>query len=251
MKTIAFLNLKGGVGKSTSVHNIGAALARHGHEVLMIDMDAQASLTFSCLPDRGEKNADRNIYHALTEKDGSLPMRVPAPHLWLCPSGIEMARLDMDGEARPDRLRTLLEAQSDAFNVVLIDCPPFLGKAATSALIASDEVIIPLTAEPLPLRSLAILEDFIDSMKRANEKLAIGGVLITRWKDRVVTRGVKKSLLEHFGDALLHNVIRENIALAEAPLAAQDIFSYSPRSIGAQDYEAVATELMERWRTRQ
>ncbi len=274
MKTIAVINQKGGVGKTTSTANIGSGMTILGKNVLLVDLDPQSHLGHSL----GITNhSDRGtVYHvlkgqmepgeALVRKDlGARINRlqdsdegVPESEstrlfFTVLPSGIELAAIDMElsaASAREFRLRDALRSLDGQFDFALIDCPPTLGLLALNALTAADIVHIPVQAEYLALESLDKLLDTVNRVKQKwNPGLEIGGIIATRFDGRkVLNREVVTKLKEHFGSLLFDRVIRENIALAEAPSHGVDIFTYRPRSYGAEDYLRLCEEILERSR---
>jgi chromosome partitioning protein len=291
MKTIAIINQKGGVGKTTSTANIGSGLTILGKNVLLVDLDPQSHLGHSL----GITNhtAGGTVYHVLRgemspaemmiRKDlGARISRLQRPagqeasqgapggapedaaedmaeeestrlFFTVLPSGIDLAGIDMElatASAREFRLRDALRSLDGQFDFALIDCPPTLGLLALNALTAADIVHIPVQTEYLALESLDKLLDTINRVKqRWNPGLEIGGIIATRFDGRkVLNREVVTKLKEHFGPLMFERVIRENIALAEAPSHGLDIFTYRPRSYGAEDYLRLCEEILERSR---
>ena len=130
---------------------------------------------------------------------------------------------------------------------MIIDCPPSLGIVTTNALVAADELFIPLTAETLPLKGLAMLDDVMTEVqRRVNPDIALGGVFLTRYNNRKLNKEVESMLRERYGKKVFDTKIRENIALAEMPVSGQSIFEYDPKSNGAADYMALAHEVESR-----
>lgn len=243
-RIIAIANHKGGVGKSTSAVNIGAALARRGQRVLLIDLDAQQNLTFSLMKDEPEVS----IYDSLTSK-AALPVIHVKENLDIVPASIDLARVEIDLSGRIARetiLKTLLEPIEDKYEYIIMDCPPSLGLLVYNALMAATDVYISLTAEALPYKGLTMLEDVINEIKEWNIGLAITGVFVTRYNNRNINNVVVEQIRERYGKAVFNTKIRENISLAEAPLTNTDIFEYMPESNGAKDYAALADEILQR-----
>lgn len=247
MKTriIAVANHKGGVGKTTLVASVGAALASTGYNVLLVDLDAQANLTASLLQDEQQ---GRTIYHALKERKG-LPVVEVGQRLSLTPSALDLAGIELELAAAMSRefvLKDLLEPVTSGYDFILLDCPPSLGLIAVNAFTASTDVLIPLTAEALPFKGLTMIQEIIAMVrKRLNPPLSLTGIIISRWAGRKLNKIVDEALRERFGDVVFNTKIRENITIAEAPLTKQDIFSYSPQSNGAKDYQALTAELLQ------
>lgn len=245
-KVIAIANHKGGVGKTTSVANIGAALARKGKRVLLIDLDAQQNLTFSFLRDE----AETSVYDAL-RGETPLPIVHVKDNLDLAPSSIDLARAELDLSARIARegiLKGLLADIEESYDFILLDCPPSLGVITYNALVAADVLLITLTAEALPYKGLTMLEEVVAEIKKSiNKTLEIGGVFVTRYNNRNLNSIVAEQIGQRYGSKVFRTKIRENIALAEAPLSGMDIFEYSPESNGAKDYQALTEEILSRW----
>lgn len=243
---IAIANYKGGVGKTSSVGCIGAALALAGKRVLLIDLDAQQNLTFMM---SGQEDPDVSVYDALI-KDVPLPIVSVRENLYLVPASLELARAEIDLAtklAREAILRTLLEEHVSRYDYIIIDCPPSLGIVTTNALVAADELYIPLTAEALPLKGLRMLDDVVSEVKRrVNPRLELGGVFFTRFNNRRLNKDVAEMINSRYGDKVFKTKIRENIAVAEMPLSGKTIFEYDPHCNGAADYEALTQEILNR-----
>ena len=238
---ISIVNHKGGVGKTTSVSSLGVALARMGKRVLLVDLDAQGNLTDTLTKTPG----DRSIYDSLRTLE-TLPVVNIREGLDLCPSSIDLVSMDLelaDKKEREYRLSRLLQGLD--YEYILLDCPPSLGLLTINALTASTKVIIPLTPEALPAKGLGTLLDIIERTKETlNPGLSLGGILITRYNRRKINRLVEETLRETFGDSVFKTKIRENVDISESPLQCKDIYSYSPDSIGAKDYESLALEVV-------
>lgn len=245
-RVIAFANHKGGVGKTTSVAAIGAALAERGRRTLIVDLDAQQNLT-TCYLDEDEQEV--TIYEALTGQ-APLPLIQVRERLFLCPAGVELAQADLILSTRIAReaiLRGLLENMEEEFDYILLDCPPSLGLVTANALAAATDVYIPLTAEALPLRGLEMLDGVISEIaKGVNTGLRVSGVFVTRYHNRNLNNQVIEALRRKYGSKLFSTRIRENISVAEAPLTKEGIFSYAPNSNGARDYAALTDEIISR-----
>lgn len=243
---IAIANYKGGVGKTSSAGCIGAALALAGKRVLLIDLDAQQNLTFMM---SGQEDPDVSVYDALV-KDTPLPIVPIRENLDLVPASLELARAEIDLAtklAREAILKGLLEEHNSRYDYVIIDCPPSLGIVTTNALVAADELFIPLTAEALPLKGLRMLDDVVSEVKRrVNPRLELGGVFFTRFNNRRLNKDVAEMISKRYGDKVFQTKIRENIAVAEMPLSGKTIFEYDPRSNGAADYKALTQEILDR-----
>lgn len=243
-------NHKGGVGKTCSVCNIGAGLARKDKKVLLVDLDPQANLSHSL----GVKDAERNIYEVL---NGRLNIKSAihdvSVNLDLVPSTLDLAgaEIELASEAGRDLiLKDHLNLVAANYDYIIIDCPPSLGLFTVNALAASNEVLIPLQANVLSLIGITKLTTVIEKIKkRLNSSLRIGGILITQFDARkTLNRDIATAVEEHFADKLFKTRIRDNVSLAEAPGQGRDIFRYCPKSNGAQDYEELSGEILKRHR---
>jgi len=251
MMTIAIINQKGGVGKTTAAANLGAALAsRHGKGVLLIDLDPQSNLTASLGYRQG---AACSAYDVLIRQLPIANCQLPIanyPGLQLLPSDIALAsaEIELSGAMRREyRLKTAIDEyrNDNTTGYILIDCPPALGLLVINALTAACQVLIPVQVEYLPLKGLAHLLDTLATVRRAglNPALKIAGVLPCRYDPR---NGLHREVLETLRREVpqtLKTVIRQNIALAEAPSHGKTIFEYAPKSAGAADFTALAEEI--------
>ena len=243
-KTITLSNHKGGVGKTTSVINIGAGLVSLGKKVLLVDLDPQANLSQSL----GYRDQELTIYGALKGEQEVKPIEV-LPGLELVPSTLDLAGAEIELSAEAGRefiLKELLEPLRSSYDYIIIDSPPSLGLLTINAFTASNEVLIPLQSQYLALQGLTVLQGVIEKIqKRLNRGLKLGGVFITQYDSRkVLHREVAQSIEAHFTGQLYKTKIRDNIALAEAPAVGQDIFRYSSKSYGAEDYLALCKEVI-------
>lgn len=249
-KVITIANHKGGVGKTTSAASIGMALAILGKRVLLIDLDAQQNLSFTLTQN---EDPETSVYDSLVN-DAPLPVVKVRDNVDLVPASLELARAEIDMAtkiAREGILKSLLDEHLEKYDYVLIDCPPSLGIVTTNALVASDELYIPLTAEALPLKGLTMLDDVVREVKkRVNPKLVLGGVFFTRYNNHKLNKEVVNMIDKRYGDKVFKTKIRENISLAEMPLSGQSIFEYDPKSNGAVDYITLAEEIIERNKNR-
>lgn len=243
---ISLLNHKGGVGKTTSAINIGAGMVELGRRVLLVDLDPQANLTLSL----GISRQPNTIYESIRGESPLVPYHVreglDVVISTLDLSGAEMELINEAG--REFILRELFDPLLEDYDYIIIDCPPSLGLLTLNALTSSHLVLIPLQTEFLAMQGLAKIQQVIKKVKlRLNKKLRVGGVIATMYDHRkVLNRDVVATIKKYFGDAVFQTMIRDNVALAEAPAQRQDIFTYSPKSPGAQDYLALSREIMER-----
>ena len=258
MRRIALINQKGGVGKTTTAANLGAALARAGKKVLVADLDPQANLTLYLgieVPEGGPSS-----YRVLT---GELPFGaalVPTatPGLVLLPTDIHLsgAELELSGlEAREHLLRRAVDAWcaeerertgSDPVDYVLFDCPPSLGLLSLNALAASEEVFLIVQTEFLALQGLSRLVEVIELVKqRLHPGLRITGIVPCLYDSRLrFAREVLAELRRFFPEQVFQQPIGSNVKLAESPSFGKTIFEYAPDSNGARDYAAVAREVL-------
>ena len=251
MKRIAVINQKGGVGKTTTTVNLGAALAQRGFRVLLLDMDPQANLTVHV-----DKRPDleSNTLTSLLIEDTPLQDLVQPttqPNLAVVPSDTSLAGVEQVLANRIGRetiLREALEVFPAAkdFDFVLFDCPPSLGVLSANALVAADHVVIPMQAEYLSLQGMAKLREVIQLVqKRLNPGLKVACVLPCMLDARTnLSTEVLREIEAHFGDLLARSRIRNNVKLAEAPSFGRTIFEHAPDSNGARDYAAFATEFL-------
>jgi len=246
MKVISISNHKGGVGKTTSAINIGAGLNLLKKKVLLIDLDPQANLTQSL----GLTNEAINIYGALRGEYKLQPIEI-LKGLDVIPSTLDLSGAEVELSSEPGReyiLKELIEPLRASYDFIIIDSPPSLGLLTINSFTASDEILIPLQAQYLALQGLAKLVEVVDKIKqRLNKELKVGGVFITQYDSRkVLNRDVVETIQAHFKDEVFKTKIRDNIALAEAPSQGLDIFRYSSKSNGAEDYLALSKEVLKR-----
>ena len=251
MKRIAVINQKGGVGKTTTTVNLGAALAHQGFRVLLLDMDPQANLTVHV-----DKRPDLegNTMTSLFVEDASLEKLVQAttsPKLSVVPSDTSLAGVEQVLANRIGRETILREALAafagaSAFDFALFDCPPSLGVLSANALVAADFVVIPMQAEYLALQGMAKLLEVVQLVqKRLNPALQIACVLPCMVDARTnLSTEVLREIDAHFGPLLAKARIRNNVKLAEAPSFGRTIFEHAPESNGARDYQMFAAEFL-------
>jgi chromosome partitioning protein len=261
MRRIAVLNQKGGVGKTTTTVNLGAALALEGHKTLVMDLDPQAHATLhlGLLPGR----SGPSLYEVLTQgmKLEDVRRQV-APNLYVCGSHIDLAGAELELLGTVGReviLRDQLQADTVTFDYVLMDCPPSLSVLTLNALCAATEVFIPLQAHFLALHGLSKLLETVHLVsRRVNRDLKVGGVLLclydagTRHGSEIIEDletffTSRSTTAAPWSEAKLFRTrIRRNIRLAECPSFGQSIFQYAPNSRGAEDYASLAGEIQGR-----
>ena len=249
-KVISISNHKGGCGKTTTSASLGKALSLKEKRVLLVDLDSQRNLTGILLG--RNKTPERTIFESLIGEK-VLPIINISDNLDLVPSSLDLVGIDRalamimgDNIEELLALRGLLDPIRGEYDYIIIDCPPSLGLLTRNALIASDGVIVPLTAEALPANGLVNLMDAIKAVKSGlNPKLSLYGILLTRYNRRRLNRIVEEGLREVYKDWVFQTKIRENVDLMESPLYGKTIFDYSPDSIGARDYISLADEFIQ------
>lgn len=253
MKIIAITNQKGGVGKTTTTANLGAALALKGKKVLVVDLDPQAHLTTSL--GVKEYELEKTIYEVFkgtfSINEVIIDLGRPKSKLWLLPSSLTFSVADTEFSSEAGReylLKEALQGLDQQFDYVLIDCPPSLGLLTINGFTAAQEIYIPLQTEFLAMHGMTqLLQVYNVVKKRVNKELKITGIIGTMYDSRKkLNREVIDKIREHFGDHLFETMIRSNVSLAEAPSRGEDIFIYKPDSIGAEDYAALAKEVIKR-----
>ncbi|MFZ5953808.1 MAG: ParA family protein [Candidatus Dependentiae bacterium] len=244
-KVIAFLNQKGGVGKTTSTINIGAGLAKLGKRVLLIDFDPQASLSCSL----GIETPVNSIYELLKNEVLFEEVLVKKDKLSVLPSSINLSALEYEFGATNNKeylLKSIIKSIK-GYDFIFIDCPPSLGLLTINALTAAQEVYIPVQTEFLALQGLGQLMETLSLItSHTNPELAVGGIIGTRFNRRKINKEVVSFLKTNFKGKAFKTVIRENVALTEAPSFGKDIFSHNPESNGAKDYSALCKEIVAR-----
>jgi chromosome partitioning protein len=251
-RVIAIANQKGGVGKTTTAINLGAALAVAEKSVLVVDMDPQGNATSGLGIARNEPAG--TIYEALVEEapiDSILRKGVHFPYLDVAPSSQDLVGAEVELVNRPHRefvLRRTLEGVRERYAYVLVDCPPSLGLLTLNTLTAADTVLIPIQCEFYALEGLSQLLNTVRLVQQnLNPGLQIEGVLLTMFDQRLnLSRQVAEEAKEYFGSRVFRSVIPRNVRLAEAPSFGRPILLYDAVSAGAQAYLALAREILGR-----
>jgi chromosome partitioning protein len=260
MRTIALMNQKGGVGKTTTTANLGAALAESGKRVCLVDVDPQAHLTINYgVEPNGEQPG---LYEVLVEGASFLEaLHKINDHIALIPSSIDLAAAEIKLVSEIGRemiLKNRIEAAEHEFDYMLLDCPPSLGLLTINALAVAGEIIIPMQPHFLALQGVAkILETVQLVSKRMNPRLRVSGIVLTMFDGQARLSNEVVGELNSFIDSakgkplpwstarIFNTRIRRNIKLAESPSFGQTILQYDPASNGAADYRALAREVME------
>ena len=252
-KVVAMCNQKGGVGKTTSTINLGAALAEYGRRVLLVDMDPQGALSAGLGVPHYE--LEKTIHNVLVEPRVSIDdvlIQSRVRHMDLVPSNIDLSAAEIQLVNEVGREQTLARALHpvlDRYDYVLIDCQPSLGLLTVNGLACADGVVIPTECEFFSLRGLALLTDTVDKVRdRLNPKLEISGILLTRYDPRTVNaREVMARVVERFGDLVFDTVITRTVRFPETSVAGEPITTWAPKSTGAIAYRALAREFIDRF----
>jgi chromosome partitioning protein len=251
-RIISMCNQKGGVGKTTTTINLGAALAEYGRKVLLVDFDPQGSLSVGL--GMNPHDIELSVYNLLMQRDVTLEdviMPTNVPGMDLLPSNIDLSAAEVQlvhEVAREQTLSRVLQGAINEYDVILIDCQPSLGLLTVNALTASDGVIVPLECEYFALRGVALLKTTIDKVReRLNPRLQIDGVLGTMYDGRTLHgREVMERLVEAWGDDVFHSVIRRTVKFSDSTVAGEPITSYASASAGAESYRNLAKEVLAR-----
>ncbi|WP_373298386.1 ParA family protein [Nakamurella endophytica] len=249
-RIIAMCNQKGGVGKTTSTLNLGAALAEYGRRVLLVDLDPQGALSAGLGVPSHE--LERTVYNLMLERqtaitDVLMPTRVPG--MDLIPANIDLSAAEVQLINEVGREHTLARALRPvvhAYDYILVDCQPSLGLLTVNALACAHGVIMPVAAEFFSLRGVALLVDTVDKVKdRINPDLRVDGVLVTMFDGRTVhARDVVAMLVQRFGDQVYDTVISRTVKFPETTVAGEPITSYAPTSAAAQAFRSLAREVI-------
>jgi chromosome partitioning protein len=251
-RVIAVANQKGGVGKTTSAINLGAALAEYGRRVLLVDFDPQGALSVGLGVQPHQ--LDATVYNLLMERDAEIedvirPTGVEG--MDLLPSNIDLSAAEVQlvfEVGREQALGRAIKPVLDRYDIVLIDCQPSLGLLTINALACSDTVLIPLACEFFSLRGVALLMDTIDKVRdRLNPNLDVLGILATMFDPRTLhTREVRHRVKEAFGDLVFQAVINRTVRFPETTVAGEPITTWAPTSAGAVAYRLLAREVLAR-----
>jgi chromosome partitioning protein len=249
-RIIAIANQKGGVGKTTTAINLGAALAKSSKPTLVIDFDPQANTTAGM--GFQKDHSRRSIYHAvlLGAQLEDLILKTASEALFVVPSEKNLVGATLELAEKPDReliLTHQLAPIRERFAFILIDCPPALDLLTVNALVAADSVLIPVQCEYFALEGVSELLDTLIRIRRShNSRLAVEGILLTMYDERTnLSQQVRDDLRDFFGDQVFQSFIPRNVRLAEAPSHGKPIFLYDSACRGAESYLQLAKEIIE------
>ncbi len=261
VRVVALMNQKGGVGKTTTTVNLGAAMAEAGRRVLIIDLDPQAHATLHLGVDPRE--GPGTIYDLLMAPESRVPgiaRETSRPRLHVLPAETDLAAAESELGALPDKQQRLSRVLSNIaadYDVILLDCPPSLGLLTINALAAADEVLIPMQAHFLALQGVGkLLETVRLVSQRLNPRLRVAGVVVCMFDAQTThAQEVVEDLRRFFasqasasapwsGGRVFDPPVRRNIKLAECPSFGQTIFDYSPQAPGAADYRELARQFL-------
>lgn len=242
---IALCNHKGGVAKTTSTINLGAAISNLGKRVLLIDSDPQANLSQSL----GLEDENCSISEVFAQKINELPIKKLSDKLSLVPASLDLSAVEPSLYSNINSyfiLKSHIDKVKDNYDYILIDCPPSLGILTQNALIASHEVLIVVQAQFLALKGLDTIYNLVQSVRdKLNEKISVLGMLLTQTNHTRISKDIAQTLRATFKEKVFNTTIRQNVAISEASASRKDIFSYSPESFGAIDYMNLAKEILQ------
>ena len=250
-KCFAFVNQKGGVGKTTSTINIGAYLAEAGKSVLLVDFDSQANLSSGVGIDA--KNAKPGVYElisGLTTIDAAI-RPTPVKGLSVIPAGVDLSGAAVELIEQDERdffLKKALEPVQKHYDYILIDCPPSLGVLTLNGITAANEVLIPMQCEYFAMEGLShLLQNVKRIQKTLNPKLEIGGIFFTMYDPRTrLAQQVVKEVSSYFQNKVFSTIIPRNVRLSEAPSHGLPVSKYDPACSGAKAYKSLAQEVLSR-----
>jgi chromosome partitioning protein len=253
MKIVAIANQKGGVGKTTTAVNLGAALAEMGRRILIVDLDPQANATSSF----GLQAVEQTSLYEPLIGDASITERIfPTERegLFIVPSDLDLAGAEVEIARMPNHLTRLGETlkplhADETFDFVLLDCPPSLGILMSNALAAADELLTPIQCEYFALEGLVKIVRLIEQVRDsgANKRLELGGIVMTMFDGRTnLSEQVVAEVRQHFGERVYQTVIPRSVRLSEAPSFGKSVLEYAPSGAAAEAYRALAREFIQR-----
>ena len=248
MAKIAIFNQKGGVGKTTTSLNLSAALARSGYNPLSIDLDPQAHLSYVC----GARvdTPDESVFSFFDHVKPLAQLIRPTHGGWLAiPAHFELSKVDTKFGKGPNVLNRLnqgiVKENLNTGRPIIIDCCPMLGILSLSAIFASDRVLIPVSTDYLAVQGVIAVEKTLKALEHVLKRRVMRRYVVTRFDSRrKMSHEIYNSLRERYGDEICTTRISENVAVAESPASERDVFTHSPGSRGASDYETLLRELI-------
>ncbi|GAB2686764.1 ParA family protein [Nocardia thraciensis] len=249
---VAMCNQKGGVGKTTSTINLGAALAEYGRRVLLVDLDPQGALSAGL--GVAHHDLDLTVHNLLVGGRASASdvlLKTKVDNMDLLPSNIDLSAAEIQLVNEVGREQTLGRALAPlrgSYDYILIDCQPSLGLLTVNALACADGVVIPMECEYFSLRGLALLTDTVEKVRdRLNPRLSLSGIVVTMFDARLLhSRQVMNRVVEVFGDLVYDTVINRTVRFPDASVAGEPITTWAPKSGGATAYRAMAREVIYR-----
>jgi chromosome partitioning protein len=250
-RIISLSNQKGGVGKTTSTINLGAALAEYGRRVLAVDFDPQGALSAGLNVPTHDVATIYDLLLGTISNPAEAIVHTSYPNLDVIPANIDLSAAEVhlvNEVARETILARVLRKVSDQYDVILIDCQPSLGLLTVNALTAAHGVIIPLECEYFALRGVALLVETIEKVKdRLNPAIELDGILATMYDSRTLhSREVLSRVVDTFGDLVLETVIGRTVKFPDASVAGSPITTFAPEHTGADAYRQLARELVHR-----
>jgi chromosome partitioning protein len=254
MKTIAVANQKGGVGKTTTSVNLAAALASLGQRILLVDLDPQGNASSAMLA--ADVTERRSLYHAIVGDVPATSLVLPTRfnNLSTIPATLEMAGAEAEVARLDDHNKQIRKAlgtirAESRFDYAILDCPPSLGVLMTNALVATDELLIPIQCEYYALEGLGLLMQVMNLLRNGgdNPDLTITGLVLTMYDSRTnLNQAVVKDVRDHFQEVVFDTIIPRSVRFGEAPSFGRTIFEHDPAGAGALSYAALGEEFLKR-----
>ncbi|TQR46679.1 ParA family protein [Paenibacillus popilliae] len=251
--TISFINVKGGVGKTTIILNVAHALQKLGKKILLIDMDLQENLSDKAIAD--PKSVNHTIYDLLREENLAIDMCIYDTQLegvQIIPSELEIVRIkkELDPASNPEtlfRLRDKIETVKSSYDYILIDLHPDVDMLTTLALIASDKYMIPIKSDADSIKGLKIVDEYVGNLCKINNNLKELGVIITDYDKRTaLAKNFYEGMEKLVGERLMKSIIGRNVAITAAAVERKTIFQYDSRQSGCQSFLNLAKEIVQK-----